>query len=153
MDPTRFDRVARSLAVPGSRRGTLGLALGGALGLLAAAPVEAARRHRRRLAPANAPCAQFCADARTTCRDICLGFGAQPQTIAFVCPPTGADGTGTCRHGCACYGGVNPPGPADPAFCQEWRSFCQQNCRAFGDVNSMRCSPAERIATCACLSA
>ncbi len=92
MGHTRFDNLARSLAQPASRRGALGVVVGGALALLDASTGTAKRRHRRGKGaqPAgggNSQCARFCAAV----------FGAD-TAAAGQCTSDAAHGKGLCHQ-------------------------------------------------------
>src|SRR5688500_5465807 len=83
MDDQRFDRLARTVAATGTRRGALRLLVGGAFGLLAA---------RREPEPVAAQQAQIA----------CGAVGAKCRTNGQCCH--GA----VCRNGaCACRGGLS----------------------------------------------
>jgi hypothetical protein len=106
MDPTHVDALARSLAHPASRRGALGLLVGGALGTLAAGDATATRRRRRAHAHravggakgGNSACAHFCAQvfgADTPAADACTREAAKGTGLCFQCGP-GCGGGTTC---------------------------------------------------------
>jgi hypothetical protein len=120
MDPTRFDRCAKTLAAAGTRRGALGGLLAGTLSLLGL--VDAAAKKRRH-ATAEGPCGngsgkanacekdkdcctRFCKKGRCRCKKLgqgckknrnCCASAGQPMTCQSgscqtVPPPCGACG-------------------------------------------------------------
>ena len=73
MDPVRFDRLAKSLSISGTRRGALGGLLGGTLALLG---LSNAAAKKRRKASAEGPCGDGSGKANA-CRkhkDCCTRF-------------------------------------------------------------------------------
>lgn len=149
MDSNRFDGLCRVLGAGRSRRRALAL-LAGMAGL--GAGVGLPTRHVPPVSAEAAPCAQFCAEARTSCRKDCIATDADPNLIVFGCLPGGSVETGECRSLCGCAARENEEGSAKEGarFCQVARSTCEERCRAFGGKPSIRCSPPERALVCTC---
>ena len=92
MDAHHFDALARSLSLPGSRRGVLGSLLAGALGLLGPRPDEVAAKKKK-------PCPPCKKRKQGKCK------GTLPDGSA--CPG------GTCQGG-SCLPPPSPPPPPPP---------------------------------------
>ncbi|MCC6313794.1 MAG: hypothetical protein IT337_07250, partial [Thermomicrobiales bacterium] len=71
MDPSRFDGLVRSLAQRSTRRGILGISIGGAAGLLTAAAPGSAKHHHH---GGDRPCknnGKTCRKGRHCCSGKC----------------------------------------------------------------------------------
>jgi hypothetical protein len=133
MDPTRFDRLVRSLDRMASRRGAFGIVVG-ALALLGdAAPGLTTRRrhkgirHRRQVSAAEAggisACVEFCAEefgagtpaARTCTRDAATGpspdvcRSRQQPGVLFCEPARTIEGCDVCSERPSCGPEGCPP--------------------------------------------
>jgi hypothetical protein len=140
MDPSRFDRLARSLAQPASRR-TVGVLLGGALaGLAGVSGSTAERRHRpakQRSKGGNSACAKFCAQvfgADTPEAAQCTSDAAHNNS-AGLCARCNADlnnlcGTTCCAGTDTCGGGGRPGvcGCLTAGTCCADAAACQAQC-------------------------
>jgi hypothetical protein len=132
MDPTRFDRLARSLARSASRRRALGSLLGAALvplGGTAATDARSRHRHGTRDQDGNSACAAFCAAVFPPGRDrgqcvrdaahgagLCVACDGDPARLCNgACCAAGetCDGTGQCQ-------GVGQPLDCPDATIQCW---------------------------------
>jgi len=105
MDANQFDAIARALVVQASRRRTLALVFGGALGLLGWAEIEASKS--RKCKPACNEC-QYCQKGTCTKKNgkkTCKAGKCKPQGEGNSCTaPTG----GTCKSGvCTCPAALN----------------------------------------------
>jgi len=111
MDSKQFDRVARAWHVGTSRRSTLGVLIGGAVGLAAGAPGQARKRRKRKTCRVGQTTA-FCGGSDVVCKTgsgeagqchtttggaaYCAGSGN-----CFACA-TDADCVDVCGQGAAC---------------------------------------------------
>src|SRR5690349_18362971 len=154
MDPTRFDRLVRSLAQPASRRRTLGVLVGGALAIVGDAAPGVAKRHHRTPKPhakptcgkAGAPCAipsdccssLDCID--TVCRKPAAGCPSGQVKCGGSCCPAVANGAPTCAKGqcgVVCNGGFHVC--AGQCVSNQDVATCGASC---SPCPSSRCSPA-----------
>ena len=160
MDPDRFDRIAKSMAAPGSRRRVLGGLLGGALGGLLArlGPEEAAATHagcRHTGADCTRPgqcCSGRCAGNNTcqpcTSASQCPAPPASEPCKKRVCTSTGkcvirnkAEGTACPDDGNACTDNrcdgtgtcIHPPKPAGSACTSDDNPCTDDVCNAAGE--------------------
>jgi len=113
MDPTRFDTVIRTFGTHPrpTRRTTLGLLVGGAVGLVAGAPGSARKRRRRKTCRVGQTTA-FCGGGDVVCTTGSGEAGQCHTTTAgaafcaasgncFACE-TNADCVDVCGQGAAC---------------------------------------------------
>ena len=131
MDSDQFDRLAKTLSTSGSRRGTLGALLGGALGLLGSTPAAARRKKGR---------------GSGVTRERCL-------TIGEKCPKTLKHGKKKKLHTCEnnCCTRFSQPAEAGKRRCAcipegeactqaTARNCCSQRCGTTGAFTN-RCVP------------
>ena len=120
MDDTRFDDLLRSLSSLSSRRGALGLLLGGPLAVLGLAETEARKRKKRKRKrggsgggnnpPPPPPDPNACTTSATTC-DSFLGSPAPcGSTGSCACVGAANSGPGTCANGVESSGALCPTG-------------------------------------------
>ena len=90
MNAHRFDQLAKTCGVVGSRRSVIGGLLGGALGLSRIGATGANHRHRHHCTPSDQhPCdpGQTCLEVsgEWTCQDTCLAWRAVCATSQECC--------------------------------------------------------------------
>ena len=142
MDSRRFDRLVRSLGRPASRRGALGLVIGGLALLAEAAPGVA--KHKKRCKGGKLKCARVCIDPQAdfnncgACGNVC-GPGQRCQAGACTGGPpitcTEQPDLTDCGSGRQCSGGVcaTPPNcGVAPERCASALDCCGNVCDPAG---------------------
>lgn len=109
MDGERFDTLARILSRSRSRRGIVGLWLGGTLGILGHIPTVAKKRKKKKKKKATPICVpnctgKLCGDngCGGSCGD-CSG-GKSCDGVSCVCPADQLDSGGVCAVPPGCLG-------------------------------------------------
>ena len=134
MDPVRFDRLAKSLSISGTRRGALGGLLGGTLALLGLSNAAAKKRRKASAegscgdgsGKANACrkhkdcCTRFCDRKKGRCRCKTLGQGCKKDRTccaSFGQPMTCQNRT--CQMAQTVQEPLSPPLPVCPPVCPD----------------------------------